>query len=269
MIKSWCTTPNTLIALYRSVHYKFFLSVMAVLWILQKLLGLVQFGIHQLLLQVFLLDHFFDVLEGIHNYLPEGLQRRGNLPKPGVLKTAHAPPLAVYTAHKASSAFLPTRRSLAGGWRSSRCAAPSESGCRWVWTENGLWLLSFSPPPDAFFARLHPMEGKTKTKKKVRSYSLNETRVYLSINQPRGSLYLERTVMSLQLSAQTLQLAASQDGLAVLVPEVVLVLDQLVLLLLQRSHLFLGVTVLFQLPSRKGTKPQWPKTDWRRCFITL
>lgn len=92
--------------------------------------------------------------------------------------------------------------------------------------------------------------------KKVRRYSLNETRVYLSINQPRESLYLECPVVSLQLSAQTLQLAASQDGLAVLVPEVVLVLDQLVLLLLQRSHLFLGVTVLFQLPSRKGTKPQ-------------
>lgn len=62
--------------------------------------------------------------------------------------------------------------------------------------------------------------------------------------------------MSLQLSAQTLQLAASQDGLAVLVPEVVLVLDQLVLLLLQGSHLFLGVTVLFQLPCRRGPKPQ-------------
>lgn len=63
-------------------------------------------------------------------------------------------------------------------------------------------------------------------------------------------LYLERAVVSLQLPAQTLQLAASQDGLAVLVPQVVFLLDQLVLLLLQRSHLLLCVTVLFQLAQK-------------------
>lgn len=60
-------------------------------------------------------------------------------------------------------------------------------------------------------------------------------------------LYLECAVVSLQFPAQTLQLAAGQDGLAVLVPQVVFLLDQLVLLLLQRSHLLLGVAVLFQL----------------------
>lgn len=60
-------------------------------------------------------------------------------------------------------------------------------------------------------------------------------------------MYLERAVVSLQLPAKTLQFAASQDGLAVLVSQVILFLDQLVLFLLQHSHLFLGVTVLFQL----------------------
>lgn len=60
-------------------------------------------------------------------------------------------------------------------------------------------------------------------------------------------LYLECAVVSLQLPAQTLQLAASQDGFAVFIPQVVFLLDQLVLLLLQRPHLLLGVSVLFQL----------------------
>lgn len=53
--------------------------------------------------------------------------------------------------------------------------------------------------------------------------------------------------MSLELAAQALQLAAGQDGLAVLTLQVVLLLHQLRLLLLQDLHLFLGVTVLFQL----------------------
>lgn len=53
--------------------------------------------------------------------------------------------------------------------------------------------------------------------------------------------------MSLQLTAQALQLAAGQDGLAMLALQVVLLLHQLCLLLLQNLHLFLGVTVLFQL----------------------
>lgn len=65
--------------------------------------------------------------------------------------------------------------------------------------------------------------------------------------------------MSLQLPAQTLQLAASQDGLAVLVPQVVFLLDQLVLFLLQHSHLFLGVPVLFQLSTRRYVCEAFPK----------
>lgn len=44
--------------------YKFFLSVMALLRLLQKLLSLVQLGVHQLLLQVFVLYYFVYVLVG-------------------------------------------------------------------------------------------------------------------------------------------------------------------------------------------------------------
>lgn len=75
--------------------------------------------------------------------------------------------------------------------------------------------------------------------------------------------------MSLQLPAQTFQLAASQDGLAVLIPEIVFVLDQLVLLLLQCSHLFLGVTVLFQLSQRQRQRTQrLTKTIYNSLGIT-
>lgn len=62
-----------------------------------------------------------------------------------------------------------------------------------------------------------------------------------------GHTCLEGAVVSLQLTAQALQLAAGQDGLAMLALQVVLLLHQLCLLLLQNLHLFLGVTVLFQL----------------------
>lgn len=140
-------------------------------------------------------------------------------------KQPPVPPLAVYTAHKASSAFPPARRSHVGGWRCAHCAVPSESGCRSVWTENGLWLLSFSPPPDVFFAHLHPVEGKSNTKKLEATGEGTVLMGRVCIKNPRGGLHLERTVVSLQLPAQTLQLAASQDGLAVLIPEVVFVLD--------------------------------------------
>lgn len=45
-------------------NYKFFLSVVAFLGLLQQLLSLVQLGIHQLLLQIFVLHHFVYVLVG-------------------------------------------------------------------------------------------------------------------------------------------------------------------------------------------------------------
>jgi len=77
--------------------------------------------------------------------------------------------------------------------------------------------------------------------------------------------YLERAVVSLQLSAEALQFAASQDRLAVLVPQVVFLLDHLVLLLLQHAHLLLGVAVLFQL-SHTHTHTQ---TNTRRIHLVL
>lgn len=63
-----------LVALCRNADYKIFLSVVAFLRLLQKLLSLVQLGIHQLLLQVFLLHHFVYVLGWIHKCLLESLK---------------------------------------------------------------------------------------------------------------------------------------------------------------------------------------------------
>lgn len=75
-----------------------------------------------------------------------------------------------------------------------------------------------------------------------------------------GDTCLEGAVVSLELAAQALQLAAGQDGLAVLALQVVLLLHQLRLLLLQDLHLFLGVTVLFQL-GRGSKGHRCSKTD--------
>lgn len=46
--------------------YKFFLSVVALLRLLQKFLSLVQLGVHQLLLQVFVFYNFVYVLVRFH-----------------------------------------------------------------------------------------------------------------------------------------------------------------------------------------------------------
>lgn len=67
------------------------------------------------------------------------------------------------------------------------------------------------------------------------------------LQQSQETPCLEGAVVPLELTAQALQLAAGQDGLAVLTLQVVLLLHQLCLLLLQNLHLFLGVSVLFQL----------------------
>lgn len=46
------------------INYKFFLSFVALFRLVEKLLSLVQFGVHQLLLQVFVLHHLVNLLGG-------------------------------------------------------------------------------------------------------------------------------------------------------------------------------------------------------------
>lgn len=82
---------------------------------------------------------------------------------------SHSPLPVVCTVRTASSASRPALRSLAGGWRSSHCAAPSESGCHLVSPGNERSPPSFSPPPGGFVARLPPAGGKKLKKKKKKN----------------------------------------------------------------------------------------------------
>lgn len=65
------TEPNTMLVFCTCMsacsvyNYKFFLSVVALLWLLQQLLSLVKLCVHQLLLQVLVLYHFVYVLVGV------------------------------------------------------------------------------------------------------------------------------------------------------------------------------------------------------------
>lgn len=133
--------------------HKLLFSVVALLWLLQQLLRLVQLSIDQLLLQVFVLHHFVYVLEErAESENPAGEED---------VKRKISPPPAACTARTASSASRPAQRSPVGGWRFSCCAAPSEPGCRSESTGSATSPLSVSPPPDGFSVFLPPAERRT------------------------------------------------------------------------------------------------------------